>query len=121
MIADRCHVEIEFHVTKMPSYDVPEGYTASTYLRKLCQDGLKRRYPDNWESLSDQLEYELGVIEKMGYVEYFLIVWDFINYAREHGIPVGRDEEVRQARWCLIQQGSQTLIRQSISCCLNDS
>lgn len=89
MIADRCHVEIEFHVTKMPSYDVPEGYTASTYLRKLCQDGLKRRYPDNWESLSDQLEYELGVIEKMGYVEYFLIVWDFINYAREHGIPVG--------------------------------
>ncbi len=105
MIADRCHVEIEFHVTKMPSYDVPEGYTASTYLRKLCQDGLKRRYPDNWESLSDQLEYELGVIEKMGYVEYFLIVWDFINYAREAWHTGRTDEEVRQARWCLIQQG----------------
>lgn len=88
-IADRCHVEIEFHVTKMPSYDVPEGYTAPTYLRKLCNDGLKRRYPDTWQTLADKLEYELSVIEKMGYVEYFLIVWDFINYAREHDIPVG--------------------------------
>lgn len=88
-IAERCNVEIEFHVTKMPAYDVPEGYTAKTYLQKLCYDGLKSRYPDNWEPLTDKLSYELSVIEKMGYVEYFLIVWDFINYARKNGIPVG--------------------------------
>ena len=88
-IADRCNVEIEFHVTKMPAYDVPEGFTTETYLEKLCYDGLKKRYPDKWESLMPQLDYELGVIKKMGYVEYFLIVWDYINYARTNGIPVG--------------------------------
>ncbi len=88
-IADRCNVEIEFHVTKMPAYEVPEGFTTETYLEKLCFDGLKKRYPDTYESLIPQLEYELNVIKKMGYVEYFLIVWDYINYARTNGIPVG--------------------------------
>ena len=88
-IADRCNVEIEFHVTKMPAYEVPEGFTTETYLEKLCYDGLKKRYPDTYESLMPQLDYELGVIKKMGYVEYFLIVWDYINFARTNGIPVG--------------------------------
>ncbi len=92
-IADRCHVEIEFGVTKLPRFDVPEGFDAWTYLNKLCFDGLKRRYPkasaDEEKKLTDQLNYELSVIQKMGYVDYFLIVWDFINYARENGIPVG--------------------------------
>ena len=88
-IADRCHVEIEFGVTKLPHFDVPEGYDSWTYLNKLCHEGLVRRYPDNHQELLPQLDYELAVIQKMGYVDYFLIVWDFINYARMNGIPVG--------------------------------
>ncbi len=88
-IADRCNVEIEFGVTKLPHFDVPEGYDSWTYLNKLCHEGLVRRYPDKHEELLPKLDYELSVIQKMGYVDYFLIVWDFINYARTHGIPVG--------------------------------
>ena len=88
-IAERCKVEIEFGVTKLPHFEVPEGYDSWTYLNKLCHDGLVRRYPDNHEELAPKLDYELGVIKNMGYVDYFLIVWDFINYARTHGIPVG--------------------------------
>ena len=88
-IADRCHVEIEFGVTKLPRFDVPEGYDSWTYLNKLCHEGLVRRYPDRHEELLPKLDYELSVIQKMGYVDYFLIVWDFINFARTHGIPVG--------------------------------
>ena len=88
-IADRCNVEIEFGVTKLPHFDVPEGYDSWTYLNKLCHEGLVRRYPDKHEELLPKLDYELSVIQKMGYVDYFLIVWDFINYARENGIPVG--------------------------------
>ena len=88
-IAERCHVEIEFGVTKLPHFDVPEGYDSWTYLNKLCHEGLVRRYPDRHEELLPKLDYELGVIKKMGYVDYFLIVWDFINYARTHDIPVG--------------------------------
>ena len=88
-IADRCHVEIEFGVTKLPHFDVPEGYDSWSYLNKLCHEGLVRRYPDSHEELLPKLDYELSVIRKMGYVDYFLIVWDFINYARTHGIPVG--------------------------------
>lgn len=88
-IADRCHVEIEFGNTKLPRYDVPEGYTPLAYLEKLCYDGLKERYSDTWQELEPKLAYELGIIEKMGYVDYFLIVWDYINFARTHGIPVG--------------------------------
>ena len=88
-IADRCHVELEFGVTKLPHFDVPEGYDAWTYLNKLCHEGLVRRYPTNHEELLPKLDYELDVIRRMGYVDYFLIVWDFINYARTNGIPVG--------------------------------
>ena len=88
-IADRCHVEIEFGVTKLPHFEVPEGYDSWTYLNKLCHEGLVKRYPDRHEELLPKLDYELNVIWKMGYVDYFLIVWDFINYARTHGIPVG--------------------------------
>ena len=88
-IADRCHVEIEFGVTKLPHFEVPEGYDSWTYLNKLCHEGLVRRYPDRHEELLPKLDYELAVIQKMGYVDYFLIVWDFINYARTHDIPVG--------------------------------
>ena len=88
-IADRCNVEIEFGVTKLPHFEVPEGYNSWTYLNKLCDDGLRERYPDNFEELRERLDYELSVINKMGYVDYFLIVWDFINYAKENGIMVG--------------------------------
>ena len=88
-IAQRCHVEIEFGVTKLPRFDVPSPYTSWEYLNKLCYDGLEERYGEQAESLKPRLEYELTTIQKMGYVDYFLIVWDFIRYAREHGIPVG--------------------------------
>ena len=88
-IADRCHVEIEFGVTKLPHFEVPAGYDSWTYLNELCSKGLKERYPDDKGPLRERLDYELSVIKKMGYVDYFLIVWDFINYAREHKIPVG--------------------------------
>ena len=89
-IADRCHVEIEFGVTKLPKFDVPEGFTSWEYLNKLCHEGLKARYPtERLPELEEKLEYELGVIQKMGYVDYFLIVWDFIRFARENDIMVG--------------------------------
>ncbi|MBQ4300163.1 MAG: DNA polymerase III subunit alpha, partial [Lachnospiraceae bacterium] len=88
-IADRCNVEIEFGVTKLPHFDVPEGYDSWSYLNKLCFDGLDVRYGDRAEELKPRLEYELNTIRQMGYVDYFLIVWDFINYARTQGIPVG--------------------------------
>ncbi len=88
-IADRCNVEIEFGVTKLPKFDVPQGYDSWTYLNKLCFDGLTQRYGDADESLKERLNYELNVIKNMGYVDYFLIVWDFINYAKSQGIPVG--------------------------------
>ena len=112
-IADRCHVEIEFGVTKLPHFDVPEGYDSWTYLNKLCRDGMERRYPgvlagsdssvnndSSTESslvysgasaadLRARLDYELNTIRQMGYVDYFLIVWDYINFSRENGIMVG--------------------------------
>ena len=113
-IADRCNVDIEFGVTKLPHFEVPKGYTSESYLHKLCYDGLKERYDnidnnnvagggtsqendnymhqpagDTGQTLKERLDYELGVIKRMGYVDYFLIVWDFINYARSQGIPVG--------------------------------
>lgn len=88
-IAERCHVEIEFGVTKLPHFEVPEGYDSWTYLNKLCLDGLNERYPDDDGTLKKKLDYELGVIKRMGYVDYFLIVWDYINYCRENGIAVG--------------------------------
>ena len=96
-IAQRCNVEIEFGVTKLPKFEVPEGYDSWTYLNKLCFDGLKERYGedenapagDTGQTLKERLTYELNVIQTMGYVDYFLIVWDFINYAKSNGIMVG--------------------------------
>ena len=88
-IAQRCNVEIEFGVTKLPRYDVPEGYTSWEYLNYLCTKGLNEKYPDDDGTLRERLDYELGIINKMGYVDYFLIVWDFINYAKSNDIMVG--------------------------------
>lgn len=88
-IAERCHVEIEFGVTKLPKYDVPEGMTSWEYLNKLCFDGLYKRYKDVSDELIERLNYELNVINTMGYVDYFLIVWDFIKYSKDHDIMVG--------------------------------
>ena len=88
-IAERCNVEIEFGVTKLPEFKVPEGETSWSYLNRLCLEGLKRRYPEDDGTLKARLDYELDVIHTMGYVDYFLIVWDFIHFARSQGIPVG--------------------------------
>ena len=88
-IAQRCHVEIEFGVTKLPKFDVPEGYTSWEYLNELCFKGLEERYRPVTEELKERLNYELSTIRNMGYVDYFLIVWDFIKYARDHDIMVG--------------------------------
>ena len=88
-IADRCEVNIEFGVTKLPRFDVPEGYTVWEYLNKLCREGLERLYDPVTEELKERLDYELNTIRTMGYVDYFLIVWDFIKFARDHEIMVG--------------------------------
>ena len=88
-IAERCNVEFEFHVTKLPHYDVPDGKTAWEYLNELCAEGLKRRYPSDDGALKARMDYELSVIRDMGYVDYFLIVWDFINFAKRNNIMVG--------------------------------
>ena len=99
-IAQRCNVEIEFGVTKVPKYEVPEGYDSWSYLNHLCYEGLAKRYPDmnadgeidstqGIYNIKERLEYELSVIQTMGYVDYFLIVWDFIHYARSQKIMVG--------------------------------
>ena len=101
-IAERCNVTISFHERKLPRYPLPEGWTAEALLRDLCYRGLRERYPEcmpdykgaekpryTYEELTKRLEYEIGVIVNMGFTEYFLIVWDFIHFAREHGIKVG--------------------------------
>lgn len=88
-IAERCHVEFEFHKLKLPKFDVPDGKLASDYLTERCYEGLQRRYHEVTAELKERLEYELGIIKQMGFVDYFLIVGDFIRYAKEQGIPVG--------------------------------
>ena len=88
-IADRCNVEFVFNQYHLPSFPVPEGYTNEKYFRKLCYEGFEARYPHAPESYLERLEYEIGVISRMGYVNYYLIVWDFIRHAKEQGIPVG--------------------------------
>ena len=88
-IADRCNLEFVFNEYHLPSFPVPEGYTNEEYFRKLCMDGFRERYPEAPASYMERLEYEIGVISRMGYVNYYLIVWDFIRYAKESGIPVG--------------------------------
>ena len=88
-IADRCNLEFTFHEYHLPAFPVPEGYTNDGYFRELCYNGFRERYPDEPKEYADRLEYEIGVISSMGYVNYYLIVWDFIRYAKEQGIPVG--------------------------------
>ena len=88
-IADRCNLEFVFNEYHLPSFHVPEGYTNEEYFRKLCYDGFRERYENPPKEYVDRLEYEIGVISRMGYVNYYLIVWDFIRYAKENGIPVG--------------------------------
>ncbi len=88
-IADRCHVTIEFGVYKVPHYDVPDGYDSLGYLNELCTRGLAQRYPEDDGTLRRRMDYELDIIKSMGFVDYFLIVWDYINFCRENGIAVG--------------------------------
>jgi len=88
-IADRCNVEIVFGERKLPKYDVPEGFSAWEYLNKLCEEGLERRYNPVTGELRERLKYELETINSMGFVDYFLIVWDFIKYAKDNDIMVG--------------------------------
>ena len=88
-IAQRCHVDIEFGKYKLPKFDVPEGFTSWEYLKHLCYEGIHRRYADVTPEIQERLDYELNTIKNMGFVDYFLIVWDFIHYSREHGIIVG--------------------------------
>ena len=88
-IAMRCHVEIEFGHYKLPKFPVPDGYSAWEYLQKLVYDGFAKRYPDQPEPLKERMDYELNTIRTMGFVDYFLIVWDFIHYAKQNGISVG--------------------------------
>ena len=89
IIADRCNLEFTFHEYHLPSFPVPEGYTNEEYFRKICMDGFRERYKNPTQDYIDRLEYEIDVISRMGYVNYYLIVWDFIRYAKEQGIPVG--------------------------------
>ncbi len=119
-IADRCHVEIEFGVRKLPRYEVPDGKTSWEYLNELCHEGLVRRYPDRHQELKEQLDYELEVIHTMGFVDYFLVVWDFIHYARSNGIAVGPGRgAARPEAWCPIPWRLPTLIPSATACCLN--
>ena len=88
-IAERCNVELSFGHLLLPEFPIPNGLSAEEYLRKLCLDGMPGRYPEPTQQVLDRLEYELGIINKMGYDCYFLIVWDFISYSRRNDIPVG--------------------------------
>lgn len=88
-IADMCNVEFEFNKTKLPKYDLPEGVDSCEYLRNLCYEGLYKRYKNPSKEVIERLDYELSVIEQMGYVDYFLIVWDFIKFAKDNGIMTG--------------------------------
>ena len=88
-IAERCNVELDFNTVHLPEFKVPEGYEKSQYFRKICSDGLKERYKEVTEEIQQRLDYEISIIQQMGYVDYFLIVWDFIKYARDKNIMVG--------------------------------
>ncbi|RJP57646.1 MAG: DNA polymerase III subunit alpha [Candidatus Auribacter fodinae] len=88
-VAEKCNVKLDFESRHLPRYHVPEGFTNESYLVDLCKEGIKKRYPDLNDSITQRLDYELSVIKQMGFIDYFLIVWDFINYAKRNGIPVG--------------------------------
>lgn len=89
IIAEQCNVEFEFHNYKLPKFDVPKGYTSFEYLKERCMEGLKLRYAHEYQKHIERLEYELDIISSMGFVDYFLIVWDFIKYAKDNDIVVG--------------------------------
>lgn len=114
-------MEIEFGVTKLPKYDVPDGMTSWEYLNKLCYEGLEERYGEPSQELKDRLAYELNTIQNMGYVDYFLIVWDFIKYAKDHGIAVGPGRGSAAEVLCPIVWGLQPLTRSDISFSLSVS
>ena len=120
-IAERCQVEIEFGVTKLPKYDVPGGYTSWEYLNKLCFEGLEALYPAVTEALKERLDYELNTIKEMGYVDYFLIVWDFINYAKRTGSWWGLEEVLRRGVSSPMRSISPTLIPSNTICSLSVS
>lgn len=89
-IANMCDVEFEFHVTKLPNYDVPNNESHFEFFKRLCYEGMIKRYGENYsEDKKERLKYEINVISTMGYVDYYLIVWDFVHYAKQTGIPVG--------------------------------
>ena len=88
-IAERCNVELDFNTVHLPEFKVPKGYEKSEYFSKICKEGLKERYKNITVEIQQRLDYELGVIQQMGYVDYFLIVWDFIKYAKDNNIMVG--------------------------------
>nr|HPL99925.1 DNA polymerase III subunit alpha [Bacillota bacterium] len=88
-IAEMCSLEFNFGQVHLPAFDVPEGYTSDTYIRKLCYDGLAKRYAELTDELKERAEYELSVITRMGYSDYYLIVWDYVKFARDNGIMVG--------------------------------
>ncbi|MCR1899157.1 DNA polymerase III subunit alpha [Irregularibacter muris] len=88
-IAERCHVDFDFNHIHLPKYDVPEGEDSTCYLRRLCVEGIERKYPIVSDETRKRLDYELSIINQMGYEDYFLIVWDFIKYAKDKGIMVG--------------------------------
>nr|WP_312579179.1 DNA polymerase III subunit alpha [Sedimentibacter sp.] len=88
-IAERCNVELDFNTVHLPEFKVPDGYTKAEYFREICQTGLENRYKNITEEIQNRLDYEISIIEQMGYVDYFLIVWDFIKYSKDHGIMVG--------------------------------
>jgi DNA polymerase-3 subunit alpha len=88
-VAERCHLELDFSTKHLPRFQVPDGRSDRAFLRELCERGLSKRYPKVAQEQTDRLEYELGVIEQMGFASYFLIVWDFIQFAKRKGIPVG--------------------------------
>ena len=100
-----------FHELKLPRFDVPDGKTAEGYLREICYAGFAKKYPAAKEEWKERLEYELTTIENMGYVDYFLIVWDFIKYAKDNGIIVGRGAALRQGAWFPTAFPLQQLIR----------
>lgn len=89
LIAERCNVELDFNTVHLPEFKIPNQYTKSEFFKEICQNGLKERYKNITEEIQNRLNYEIGVIEQMGYVDYFLIVWDFIKYARDNEIMVG--------------------------------
>ncbi len=88
-IAEKCNLDFVFHEYHLPSFPVPAGFTNEEFFKKLCYDGFRERYPNAPEEYRQRLEYEIGVISRMGYINYYLIVWDFIHYAKQSGIPVG--------------------------------